>query len=570
MAQIIGFNLSKEDYLNLADEAFSKGQAEKSINYLNKALSVDGRFYEASLALAVVYASLGAWEISNATLFKALSEHPDEDMKGRIFYQLAVNFMETNQPDVAEYYLRDIADDYGIDMPSLDFNADGDEKAEGFHIVYPRGEDYYEMLIEKAYGLVRERKFDEAISILDEVDPRSKSKGAANHVVLVSLMMKNDIDSVIVNARDMLKRDGDNLAVKCTLSTALLMEEKTAEAYAVLDEILEKDYTEMEDILMLLPILVNMEMHSYVVKYTRRVLEKLDLQPNTMIWLSQGLYNLGQKEEARRVMQKVRTVFGDYSPAEYYLELYEQNPDKVAYSMSLPYMEKLARYKELDKFLKLSPADVQSAIDGDGEQVARTRKLLEWAFLDDNEKLKLIIADRLALVNCEWADGFVKRQLISNDLSFELTSRLMFCLLKENSFRLCVDVVAQDRFKSIKMTFPNAFYKMSGVLHSAVGYCVSDIVYTDEEPNIYLARLTSIINGIVLLDEKGKAKYTQSRYSKINNMKSMRTLIGVILSKVYEDDDPMMKEITIERYRLNERTFYKYYDIIFGDDDGRE
>ena len=73
MAKILGFNLSKEDYLSLADSAFSKGETEQSITYLDKALSLDARYVDASLALSVVYASLGAWEISNATLFKSLS-----------------------------------------------------------------------------------------------------------------------------------------------------------------------------------------------------------------------------------------------------------------------------------------------------------------------------------------------------------------------------------------------------------------------------------------------------------------------------------------------------------------
>lgn len=126
----------------------------------------------------------------------------------------------------------------------------------------------------------------------------------------------------------MLAEDGDNLAVKCTLATAFLMENKMAEAYAVLDQILEKDYTNMEEILMILPILVNMEMHAQVVKYTRRVLEKLDLQPNTMIWLSQALYNLDQKEEARKVMLKVRTIFGEYSPADYFCNFTSKIPTK--------------------------------------------------------------------------------------------------------------------------------------------------------------------------------------------------------------------------------------------------
>lgn len=571
MAQIIGFNLSKEDYFNLADDAFSKGDSEKSIVNLNKALNVDDRFFEASLALATVYSSLGVWDISNATLYKTLSKHPDKDTRDRIFYQLAMNFMDVNQPEVAEYYLQDIADAYDIQMPEGDGNATNGIEG-GFHVVYPKGEDYYEMLIERAYELVRARKFDDAIALMDEVDAHSKSKNAANHIVLVCLMMKNDLDSVIANAQKMLAENGDSLAVKCTLATAYLMEEKVQEAYEVLDEILQKDYKGMEDILMILPLLVNMDMHAEVVKYTRRVLESLDLQPNTMIWLSQGLYNLGQRDEARKVMVKVRNIFGEYSPAEYFLELYKTEPEKVAYSMNLPYVERVRRYKVLDTVIKLSPVDLATVLDIKDDDAMQIKKLIEWAFRDDNENLKFLILDKLALVDCEWADDFIREQLISVDLSFELMSRLLFCLVHEKTNKFCLnfEVVAQDRFKSIRYVLPGAYYKMSNVLRNAVSYCISDIVFTDEEPNVYLAKLTEIVNKIVRLED-GKAKYTNPRYAKISTMKSMRTLVGVLLAKVYEEDDPLnMRLLTIERYSLNTATFDKYYKIVFGEEDGRQ
>ena len=571
MAQIIGFNLSKEDYFNLADDAFSKGDSEKSIVNLNKALNVDDRFFEASLALATVYSSLGVWDLSNATLYKTLSKHPDKDTRDRIFYQLAMNFMDVNQPEVAEYYLQDIAEAYDIQMPEGDGNATNGIEG-GFHVVYPKGEDYYEMLIERAYELVRARKFDDAIALMDEVDAHSKSKNAANHIVLVCLMMKNDIDSVIANAQKMLAENGDSLAVKCTLATAYLMEEKVQEAYEVLDEILQKDYKSMEDILMILPLLVNMDMHAEVVKYTRRVLENLDLQPNTMIWLSQGLYNLGQRDEARKVMVKVRNIFGEYSPADYFLELYKTEPEKVAYSMNLPYIERVRRYKVLDTVIKLSPVDLATVLDINDDDAMQIKKLIEWAFRDDNENLKFLILDKLALVDCEWVDDFIREQLISVDLSFELMSRLLFCLVHEKTNKFCLnfDVVAQDRFKSIRYVLPGAYYKMPNVLRNAVSYCISDIVFTDEEPNVYLAKLTEIVNKIVRLED-GKAKYTNPRYAKISTMKSMRTLVGVLLAKVYEEDDPLnMRLLTIERYSLNTATFDKYYKIVFGEEDGRQ
>ena len=51
----------------------------------------------------------------------------------------------------------------------------------------------------------------------------------------------------------------------------------------------------------------------------------------------------------------------------------------------------------------------------------------------------------------------------------------------------------------------------------------------------------------------------------------MRTLVGVLLAKVYEEDDPLnMRLLTIERYSLNTATFDKYYKIVFGEEDGRQ
>lgn len=165
---------------------------------------------------------------------------------------------------------------------------------------------------------------------------------------------------------------------------------------------------------------------------------------------------------------------------------------------------------------------------------------------------------------------FLRRQLISTDLSFELMDKMLFCLVQDNMFRLTFDVVAQDRFKSIDMVLPSAFFKMNETLHRAVRCCVSDVVFTDEEPNIYLAKLTNIVNSIVTIDDSGKLKYAKPKLKRISTMRSVRTLIGVLLCKVYEDDADDMRNQTIERYGLDEGTFDKYYKIIFGDEDGIE
>ena len=139
--------------------------------------------------------------------------------------------------------------------------------------------------------------------------------------------------------------------------------------------------------------------------------------------------------------------------------------------------------------------------------------------------------------------------------------------MPENRYRFSFDVVAQDRFKTINVTLPRAFYKLPVVLHAAVGCCISDIVFTDEEPNIYLSRLTQIVNSLVSLDENGKLKYPHVSGAKLTAMRSVRTLVGALLCKVYEDDDPDMRGITIDRYGLNEKTFDRYYKALFSQDD---
>ena len=44
--------------------------------------------------------------------------------------------------------------------------------------------------------------------------------------------------------------------------------------------------------------------------------------------------------------------------------------------------------------------------------------------------------------------------------------------------------------------------------------------------------------------------------------------MGVLLGKVYEEEES--REDVLERYGLNERTYDKYVNIFFGDDDDGE
>lgn len=560
MAQVIDFNLNGEEYQELGERCIESGNAEGAITNFKKALELNERLFRASISLATLYAGLGAHQISNKILFKALALKPDVDNEGRIFYQLANNFLELGDLEVVSYYMRYFSDDFDSEA----FEAKNPEE-ENFHVAYPRGDDYYEMLIERAYRAVREKDFDTALQYAREVDPRSRAADAANHVILVCYMMKNDIDRVIDEAEFMLEKS-DSLAVRCTLATAYMMEDKIESADSVVVGILEKDYKRVEDILLLLPLLVNLNMHSEVVKYTKRVLESLNLQPNTMMWLSQGLYNLGQKKEAAKIMNRIKVIYGEYSPAEFYLDLYKTEPESVEYNMNLPYAERIRRYKRIEYYVKLDKVDFEKSLKNDRELTS----LIRWAFIDGNEKIELMVLNRLDFCQTAWVKDFYRDILISPNLSFEIMPRILYSLLNRG-FTLDVEIVAQDRFKDVSLCLPDAFYCLPVVFHDAVSYAICDIIFTDEDPTTYIERLRKIVNSLVKIGADGRAVWRDKNVEKIARLRSMRTIVGVLLTKVYEDD-PNPKEDNMERYELSERTFDKYYSIIFGDenDDRKE
>ena len=569
MAKFIKFSLSKREYLALAEKVADE-DIEKSFSYLKKALEQDDKFVDAYIALGRYYNFLGAQELSNTVLFKGLSLHPKDEQKEEMFHILAMNFLDMNEREVAEFYLQQLPEFSDFDFSLLE-EIQSQEKKGGFHVVYPHGEDYYEMLIDKAYSLIREHKLDEAIALADEVDPNSKSKDAANHIALVCLMMKNNIDAVIDNAKKMLEENPSSLAVRCTLATAYLMEEKQSEAYAVMEEVLKNDFTKMEEILLVLPILVNLNMHVEVVKYTKRVLENINSQPNTMVWLSQALYNIGSKDEARKVMRKVQTIYGEYSPAKYYLDLYEKEPEVVEYSMTYPQTERVERYKKIHDFLTLDPALIEVMLDSPADEddplrhkKAECKELIEWAFIDGNASMESLIVDMLGIMDTSWGNHELRERLIKPDLSFEIMAKILHSLFKKRHVHFFI--VARDIFKEITLDLPPAYFYAPPVWKWVIEQGLFDIIFNDMEPELYINRYIDLINTLMTSPLSG----SMFAKPKLARLKSGKTIVGVLLCKTYEDDPEDPKPDTISSYEINERTFEKYKKIIFGDDDGND
>ena len=350
------------------------------------------------------------------------------------------------------------------------------------------------------------------------------------------------------------------------------MENKEKEAYEVMEDVLRQDFTRLEEILLILPILVNLNMHVEVVKYSKRVLESLNAQPNTMVWLSQGLYNIGAKDEARKVMRKVLTIYGEYSPAKYFLDLYDKEPEVVEYSMNYPQAEKVARYKKIHDFLTLDPALIELMLDSpviDDEEdplkdkKAECKELINWAFIDGNDTMEGLIVDMLDLIDTEWGNRAVRERLIQPDLPFGIMAKILHSLFKKRHVHFFV--VARDIFKEISFDLPPAYFCAPPMWKWVIEQGVFDIIFNDMEPDEYLKRYCSYINSLLNVDEENKIVFTKP---KVSRLKSGKTLVGVLLCKTYEDDVEDPKPDTISSYEINERTFDKYWKILFGGDDG--
>ena len=117
----------------------------------------------------------------------------------------------------------------------------------------------------------------------------------------------------------------------------------------------------------------------------------------------------------------------------------------------------------------------------------------------------------------------------------------------------------------MSLRLPEAFYHLPKVLREAVGYAVCDIIYTDEDPNTYINRLCNAVDNFVGLDGAGNLVYYIKKPERLARLRSSQTFAGVLLSYVYYDEEDPRRD-SINRYGLNERTFDKYYKIIFGED----
>lgn len=556
MARISNFDLSARQLVDLAFDKLRKGDIIGSARYARNALKVNRHTASAYSVLGCLFSEMFEFECANKAFFRGLHECGDYDNE-HIRRGLALNFIKTNQPEVAMYY-SDGADADVADM--IDGLLDMEDEPSLF-LSYPPTEEYCSHLLKKAYILANEGDMSGAMDVVEGIP--SEFEDMAVKSKLVMLTMTNDIDKVIEFAERMIAEGKDNVPVRCALASAYLLKDREKEAREValpLFEQLDKDFDKM---FMVLPVAVSLNMHAEIIKIINAVHDRPGFRSSKrlLLWYSQALYNIGERSTAKAVMSDLNAIFAEDTPAYYYLKLYAENPDSVEYSLTIPESEKGRLVNTVCNLIVMSDKALEDFDRKHKEVGDNLDYYFQWALSEGTFPSVLI----QCILRSSRAREILQNALISGEVPYPTMSAIIdaFVLANDQVHPVVFNIVAQDRFKHIEFMIPRATLRLPSTLQTAVLLSIADIIFTDEDPNFYLKSFVRIINGIVNIGTDGKLVYNVKSREKLTSLRSAETLVGVFLSKVYEEDES--RESILSRYNLNPKLYDKYCQIVFGE-----
>ena len=434
------------------------------------------------------------------------------------------------------------------------FDIEVVENKPRFYLAYPKGEEYYAERLERAKDLLNEKEVGQALEILEEFKDGTPYKDKADHLKLLCFMLRDDFDSIIYYGNEMLKTSKNKIPIKCMLITALMFESKTKEANEKLDELLGEENIGVDDLGVVLPLMVNMKRHDKVVEYCLKFNGKHQYHPSTLMWLSQGYYNLGQKEKALEVMKEVYEIYRDYLPARYYINYYKTGISEVEYSLGLPLMEYFNRQSQIKNFLLSKTEEAKKAYLYDKE----INDIIRWSFKEGNVTIVLALIIKLGEFYQKDMDELFYDIMHSDKIVFqEVVEIVRIYLLNkpELTFSLCVN----GRLKEIYAAFPNEVKYLPSNVLSALANTIAEIIFEFDESNEMLEKLIKLLNAYLKFEDS-KTGIGLASYDKLKKMKSLKTMVGVFLVALGED-----KNEIFERLDLNKVSFSKYMKTIFGD-----
>ncbi len=569
MAKIYDFNLTAKENLEFANHAFEHSEFEKAVGYATSSIKQNPDNIEAMVLLASIYSILGTLEQSNKWLYRAFARAKSYEEKMMVVSEIVKNCCQNDDMETAEFYLTSLGNRFreekvlgDLDMevvedavePELEF-----ENEPEFTLVFPKSNEFYYEQIEKSHELVQERKFDEALQLLDEIDENCKFYNSACHLKLVCLLLKEDLDRVVLEAEQMLKNN-EYLPIRCTLITALMLQDKNDLAREMFDELTKKEYFSIEEMSVIMPLCVSFQLHEEVLKYAKRLIKITKCQPQTMLWMAQAQFNLGEKEDAKNTLVKVKNLYPEYDAIDYYLKaISNENTKNLEYCIGIPLTEIVDRQVRLKQVLFMENAELMAMIKTDSD----FRNFLIWAFKETDGKPLTALVYKLNEVWCDFVSDLYIDTLITKDGETSVANAILLGMM-QNASDIYTFITLNNRCKVIDMDVPKAFLKLPSMFQHAFVNATMENVSNIDDATDNLEFLTSYINSFATLNENGELEWLVPNGEKAMRFKSAKTLLAVMVFNSAFEDENDIKHIC-EFYDISIATFKKYWKLLNGE-----
>ncbi len=573
MAKDFDFECNSNQLLTMSLKKKEKGDLLSAIRYAKQAVNKNRANILTHYTLGRLYADAGEYELSNNVFFECMHIFRAWDDK-KIRRRLARNFIRLDMPEVAFYYADE--DDIEVldylDAFEMSQERESDPAADEWYLEYPRTDDYYGRLYARACNAAAEGEFSNAVRMLDEIPANSAFAQDASRTKIMLYTLLADWDNAINLGEEALEKYPQSKSMRCALANAYMRAGLKADALRVLEPLFLEEKPLMETAYVLLPMALELKLHGDIVRLVRHIgtFERSFSMP-VMIWFSIALYNIGERVEARKVMTAVNTVYGEDSPAVYYLDLFAAQPESVEYCMAAPAELSQINLEKITRIIDMSDEEIAKFDTDHKGDCDNLRYYMLWTLSCGGTKLKNRLIDRFYRPQggCALpvADGILKEALYVDDMPVDTVTPILFKFMREHdgSAPLVLDIVAQHRFKHIVLNMPRAFKYLPDTFLVAVIQGYLDIIYTDEDANLYLNKLSEVVNAIVDVDSQGKLVFSSKKREKITSVRNIPALMGVLLGKVYEEEES--RDDLIERYGIKPSLYDKYRNILFGEED---
>lgn len=328
----MGFSLSEEEYLKIAEDAYDAGDLDRSLLFCRKLLEAFPQSVDGNLLLGDLYRDFGEAEIALKVYlgnFGNVSDDPD-------YLQSVIEcLVDIRDFDDAEKYLQ--AYNGTIDEEELqdlyDYYEGLDELGEPrFRLATPGDEQAVMRAINKARAFLLKGEYTSARHELDSVDPDTEPlRRTLASAKIVTAIAEGNLDAVVAAGEDV-KEDCEDIPTLCMLASAYVLQGDDENSDALIRKILTLTPDISPEIVQLLTYRIPDEHANHETLFCADlILSRFPHNLTAQMLKAQALFNLGSKEEAVEVMKGARADYGDLCDADYYLGVFEKLEDKKAF-----------------------------------------------------------------------------------------------------------------------------------------------------------------------------------------------------------------------------------------------